>query len=193
MNLSQFYNDGWQELNRLPEDPQESVSLGKATPSAYCFVQIFPIPIEKAMPYDSPEEIIEGIHKALADNQALIEVKNGWTSNGQKIIHSIVKTHMSPAGVNYFVRANVFEKDTIFEIRATFEETGLTGQRDATILELAREQGVVSMEDPSSWMFDPYDPSLKRPYLMNLSEQEQFDEYFPEHPLTQARRFVNML
>ena len=94
MNLSQFYNDGWQKLNRLPEDPEESVSLGKATPSAYCFVQIFPIPIEKAMPYDSPEEIIEGIHKALADNQALIEVKSGLTSNGQKIIHSIVKTHM---------------------------------------------------------------------------------------------------
>jgi hypothetical protein len=193
MNLNQFYKDGWQRLNRLPDDPEESVSLGKATPSAYCFAQIFPIITQDAMPYDYPEEIIDGIHRALANNQALIEVKCGQTSNGQKIVHSIVKTQMTPSGVNYFVRANIFKKDSVFEVRATFEETGLTGQRDNAIFEVARQQGIVSMDDTSNWMFDPYDPSFKRPYLMNLSEQEQFDEHFPEHPLTQARRFINML
>ena len=145
------------------------------------------------MPYEHPEEIIDGIHRTLDSNQALIEVKSGQTSNDQKIVHSIVKTPKTPSGVTYFVRANIFRKDSIFEIRATFEESGLTGQRDATIFEIARQQGVISMDDTSNWMFDPYDPSLKRPYLMNLSEQEQFDEYFPEHPLSQARRFVNML
>ena len=60
MNLNKFYEDGWQKLNRLPDDPEESVSLGKATSSAYCFAQIFPIITKDAMPYDYPEEIIDG-------------------------------------------------------------------------------------------------------------------------------------
>ena len=69
----------------------------------------------------------------------------------------------------------------------------MTGLRDTTIWELARREGIVSSGDNSKWCFDPYDKNLKRPYLMNLSEKEKYDEIFPDHPLSQCRKFVKLI
>ena len=45
----------------------------------------------------------------------------------------------------------------------------------------------------SKWWFDPYDKDYKHPFLMNLSEKEEYDELFPDHPLSQCRKFVKYI
>lgn len=40
------------------------------------------------------------------------------------------------------------------------------------------------------WMRDPYDESIHLPLMMNLSELEEFDEMFPEHPLSRLRKHL---
>ena len=51
-----------------------------------------------------------------------------------------------------------------------------------------------SVEDIfGGWTRNPYDESVKDGALMNLSEQEEYDEMFPEHPLSMCRKFVKCI
>lgn len=78
-------------------------------------------------------------------------------------------------------------------INGHFIETGTTGVRNTTIFEMAIREGVVSTNNQENWWFDLYDKDWKHPFLMNLSEQEHLDVYFPDHPLSQCRQFVKLI
>ena len=56
-------------------------------------------------------------------------------------------------------------------------------------------KGVVKTENNKlvGWFKDPYDESYTKGVLMNLSEKEEFDEIFPNHPLTEARAFIDFI
>ena len=81
----------------------------------------------------------------------------------------------------------------VLNIKAFFSEKGMTGIRDATVWELKCRDGVVSHNDDSQWAYDPYDKDYNHPYQMNLSEKEEYDMMFPEHPLTQCREFAKYI
>lgn len=66
-------------------------------------------------------------------------------------------------------------------VKAFFQEYGTTRIRDNEIFSAMLSQGILTMEEKGKWWRDPYDETLKRLFLMNLSELEQFDEYFPDH------------
>lgn len=183
----------FQIVKNMPEDPENCVSYGMATPMCNAFIQVFPISERKTMPFDDNVTIINGIHHSLKDVQALIEVKNGRTKIGKQFVYSIVKTKQEESGVEYFLLMHVEHENGAISINAHFLEHGMTGIRDTTIWELARREGVVSIDNNEKWCFDPYDKDFKHPFLMNLSEKEEFDKLFPEHPLTQARQFVKMI
>ncbi|MBR3466213.1 MAG: hypothetical protein IKO89_08895 [Bacteroidales bacterium] len=191
MQIDGLLQNGWQRLQSLPKDPRESVSIGKITPNAQCFALLFPIDIHRAMPFDNIQVIIDGIHDALHDNQALIEVNRGCTEDGRKYIYSIVKTlQINLDSVQYFLRASLETNNGMIEVNAFFDEIGTTGIRDNTIYEAVRRK---YPEKEIPWTFDPYDKLSQRHYLMNLSELEQYDHLFPEHPLSQARHLIHIL
>lgn len=144
------------------------------------------------MPFDGVKVLIVGIHESLSDDQALIEVKAGKTKNGRKYVLSIVKTKQESHGVRYFLQMDVEYEGAALSVKGHFIESGMTGYRDTMVWELARREGIVSSTDNSKWCFDPYDKTLKRPYLMNLSEKEEYDEMFPDHPLSQCRKFIQI-
>ena len=74
-------------------------------------------------------------------------------------------------------------------IQGIFNETDITGQRDAAVYEIERRNGNVE-ENSEGWLKDPYDESISREYAMNLSEYEKYDDMFPQHPLSVARAFI---
>jgi hypothetical protein len=57
---------------------------------------------------------------------------------------------------------------------------------------LALRDGIVK-PGLDGWAFDPYDNNFTRGFLMNLSENSQFDEMFLLHPLSEARKFIKEL
>lgn len=183
--------EGYQKGETLPEDPDGCVNYYKGTSSYAAFIQAFPIPYTVAMSFGSPKEIIDGIHKSLSDNQALIEVKTGMTKRSYHYAYSIIKTLKDKAGVQYFLLLQIWYGHIVLNIKAFFDEAGITGTRDTTIWELMCREGIVSIEDKSNWSFDPYDKDFKHDYQMNLSEKEEYDKLFPEHPLSQCRQFAN--
>lgn len=66
----------------------------------------------------------------------------------------------------------------------------MTGVRDATMYVVYQNAVSKDAQNVRPWTYDPYDVEYKSGFLMNLSEQEELDDQFPTHPLSEARRFV---
>ena len=180
----------FKKMNSMPEDPKDSVVFGKQTASSNCFLMIYPIENKNAMPYENEKVVVDGIHGALTDTQGLIEVKTGTTKNQKRYVYSIVKSKLEPSGVQYILTMHIDMKDYTINVQAFFDEKGITGGRDATIMNKMISEGKIVPPNLNGWLKDPYDENYKKGLLMNLSEQSQYDTLFPEHPLSEARRFI---
>ena len=128
----------------------------------------------------------------MSERQGLIEVDTGKTASGADYIYSIVKTLKDPHGVQYTLTYQIVMADEAIHLQGFFDEIGTTGIRDTMIYELYRKEGKLS-DNTAEWMQDPYDDGYMKGIRMNLSEKEEFDKSFPEHPLSMARELVTYL
>ena len=88
---------------------------------------------------------------------------------------------------------NIKIDDDIHFINSSFVERGMTGARDNTVY-MMYLQKYPDLENPfDGWASDPYDPEYTEGFLMNISEEPQFDELFPDHPLSKARKLVEYI
>ena len=184
---------GFQKMNTLPEDPVNSVAYGKQTQSSNCFIMMYPINNQSAMPYRNEKKVIDGIHSVLADGQGLVEVKSGMTKNQKQYIYSIVKSKLEPSGMEYILTMHIDMKDHSVNIQSYFDETGMTGLRDTAIMNKMINEGKITSPNMDGWFKDPYDENYKRGLLMNLSENSEYDRMFPQHPLSETRNFIKYI
>lgn len=178
--------DYYQKLRKMPEDPPSALIYGTASNNFQCIVKVFDIEREMAMPLNE-KEIIDGIHSCLDASQGLIEVKQGVTPKGDNYIYSIIKNKFEPSGVQYFLRMHLFQNDNLVEIDSFADEIGVTGMRDSMIF------AKLGIENKDNWFRDPYNKNIKSGFLMNISEESQFDSIFPDHPLSEIRRLINFI
>jgi len=147
-----------------------------------------------AMDFNDTKGLIDDLHASMEDNSGLIEVKAGVNRNGQKYIYHIRKFYQEdedhiPLGMIYMLNMNMQVDQDIWFVSGHFQEDGTTGIRDNMVACIESQNGI-KVEDPNSgWFKDPYDPSYTKGLRMNLSEQEKYDEMFPEHPLSELRKF----
>ena len=179
----------YQKVDSMPDDPENSVPYMVQTGNAMCFVLISPVDESKSLPR-TKDTLIAGIRPCLSEKQGLIQVEVY-----EDHVFSIVKTLKEPSVVQYILTYQKFYPEFILNIQAYFEEIGTTGMRDTIAYELCRRQNLVGTDnDPfEGWMRDPYDETIKEGALMNLSETEQFDKYFPGFPLTMCREFLRAI
>ena len=173
-------------LKNLPEEPPERRSFAFQTSQALIMAHLDSIARESAMPFDDPEQVVASIHRDLGDDQGLIEVRNGTTNADRPVIYSIVKTANHPEGVQYFMLMHIDYGRNALQASVFASEYGMTGMRDGQVYAFARNHGYIG-PDGSGWMCDPYDGDYARGVLMNMSEDERFDQDFPEHPLSVER------
>lgn len=187
------------EKNALPElmeddEDYNDACFHKTVSTSDNYILMETILPEMAMDPEDVTGLIDGIHDYVSDDQGLIEVKSGITSRGYNYIYSLIKNRdpENPQGNIYFLRLNLFNGDDVAEIKGNFTEIGTTGIRESFGMEFARRAGLVNLSEGnmSGWNYDPYDPDFRRGYLMNLSEKEGLDGFFPDHPLSQAREFL---
>jgi hypothetical protein len=107
----------------------------------------------------------------------------------------IVKLPQEPSGMTYLASLTIPFENCSFVLKIQCAEVGPTGMRDALIADELLASGEVKFGDNGldHWFFDPYDNSYKSGTLMNVSEQEMYDSRFPDHPLTQARKWISNL
>ncbi len=76
-------------------------------------------------------------------------------------------------------------------------EHGTTGVREAVVTTNLINQGKLTVDGYKKyWAQDPYDPGyhgVDRRVLRSMSDDERYDEQFPEHPLSKVRRLQAML
>jgi tetratricopeptide (TPR) repeat protein len=142
-------------------------------------------------PIASFDEAVELARDELEEDEALIELGLDETEEGQQCFWVLAKSPMEDSGMCYHLGMEF----GAVALHASFEEGDPTGQRDAVVYEIERQAGNVGNgKDPLvGWSSDPYDPSVSGELLMNLSEQRKYDEVFPEHPLSRARKLVDFV
>lgn len=179
--------DYYQQVDSVPEDPENSIPFATHTDHARCFVLITSVDYSKSLPR-TQEDLIDGIREYLNDKQGFIKVETG-----NDYVYSIIKNLKEPSGVQYTLTYQKFCKDFIINIQGFFEEAGMTGFRDSTVFSILKNENIFGNdEDPfMGWAQDPYDESITSGARMNLSEKEEFDEKFPEFPLPLCREFIN--
>lgn len=193
LELSLEIPDDFQKMRSLPDDPPRSIAYYRAGEGYRCIMMLYPIPLEHAMPFDSPSAVVSGIHSSMDDGQGLIEVDSGKTSRGKKFIYSIVKSKMEPSGIQYCLTLHLQGAKACLNITGFFDEAGTTGTREAAVLEALMRNGKSHEELLANWSKDPYDPQFSRGLLANASEGKDLDSYFPQHPLSVARGFIQSL
>lgn len=181
------------KVNSMPDDPENSSAYVKQTSNSINFMMIYPISKEASMPFGNENAVITGIHGALGENQGLIEVKSGITKNGKGYIYSIVKSKKQPSGIQYVLTMHIDNSNNILNVQGFFDENGMTGFRDTTIMNKLISEGKIIPPNMDNWMQDPYDLNYKKGLLMNASEKAEYDSVFPDHPLSEMRTLIKYL
>jgi hypothetical protein len=148
---------------------------------------------------DLPEDItdIHALRKFYRDmitkaKGAIIVVEKEYI-NSILAVKTIFKFSQNPTGFAYLASYTIPRKDFSFVLKVQCHEHGPTGLREAVILDKVIGKGLVDVETRSGWFFDPYDPDFNAPILSNLADSEEYDEHFPNHPLTRARNTMKMI
>lgn len=110
-------------------------------------------------------------------------------------VKTIVKIPQQETGMAYIASITIPFKDCSYVVKIQADEIGITGMRDALILDRLMKTGEVEADEDAikNWVEDPYDPEFKQGTLMNKSEQEKYDHEFPEHPLSIARSLIRSI
>lgn len=169
--------------------PEGSLTLCKETKDLSCFIEIGPA---AGVPCFDEKTLIDSIHAALGERQGLIEVRGGITPMGRQFIYSITKTGKGPHGTDYELLADFEIEGVYIHLKGEFIGTDTEGERETLIYSLANRLNDIDVSS-YNWFQDPYDPKLVKGLRMTMAEEAQFDEYFPEHPLTQARELAAYL
>ncbi|MCS4301718.1 hypothetical protein [Chryseobacterium sp. BIGb0232] len=110
-------------------------------------------------------------------------------------VKTIIKTPQQETGMAYIASITIPFEDCSYVIKIQTDEIGITGMRDALILDRLHQSGEVEIDEESmkNWFEDPYDPDFRQGTLMNKSELEKYDHEFPEHPLSIARSLLRSI
>lgn len=186
-------------LTRQPADMPDAVTFATRTSQAVIFIDLFEIPAQHAMPFDTDkqDEIIDWIHHGLLKSDTmkkagLVEVAGGKTKTGNRDAVFYVLKRLTDRGMQYVVSMNIDFGATALDIEIVGTETDTTGMREAAVYEMARKQGVAG-DKGEGWARDPYDADYTSGQLMNLSELPEFDHVFLDHPLSTAREIRDVI
>ena len=108
----------------------------------------------------------------------------------------IIKVPQNP-GMTYIGSITLPFRDFSYVLKAQCEEQGLTGIRDAAVSGEKMAAGEITLDTETGilrgWLRDPYDSFLNDGFEMNLSEGDEYDDRFPDHPLSRLRRLLDHL
>ena len=135
------------------------------------------------------DDVASGVRACLAENQGLIEIRPFTTAKGTPGYATVVKTNIENYGVQYSLtfQLDCGKRTVIMNVFA--EENGMAGMRDATIYSVCQNQELVG-KSGEGWLIDPIEDHPVDGFPMNLSELDDFDSKFPEHPLSEIRALI---
>ena len=118
--------------------------------------------------------------------------------DGCLAVRTIFKAPQKPMGMTYVGSITLPFRDFSYVLKAQCSEQGMTGTREAVVLDAMIQSGNINLDGLprgtiSGWNQDPYDPAINAPVMRNLSEDEQYDAQFPDHPLSRVRSILKLV
>jgi hypothetical protein len=99
---------------------------------------------------------------------------------GLSMLRTIVKVPQEPQGMTYLGAFTLPFARFSYVIKAQCQERGMTGTREATLLVEGMKAGTISI-----------DPESANPFKGSWNpDSAEFDERFPEHPISRLRRHL---
>ena len=110
-------------------------------------------------------------------------------------VECIFKIPMKPSGMIYVGSFTIPFRDKSYVVKLQCPERGVTGIRDTVVFDsfMASIEDSEDFDPFKGWAKDPYDETVTTGALMNLSEDEKYDEKFPEHPLSRLRKYLRQI
>ena len=119
-------------------------------------------------------------------------------TNGYTCVNIIGKMIVEGQPARYVGSIAIPMREMSIVLSLFSQEEGITGVRDTAIFAKLAAEGHDFIPDDDTgeivgWAADPYFPDYDGPCLRNLSELEEYDTQFPEHPLSKVRHRLNEL
>lgn len=145
--------------------------------------------------FAAPLQDIDRVRVALRnivsrEGAGLVEVEV-VTIDDVPVIRAITKKHQGPNEVCYEGLLMLLRRDFSYQLRVTCRARTNDGKReDAVYLRLAEEY---AGSKDQQWSADPYDPSIAGRALRTPADDEEWDAFYPLHPLSRCRSHLKML
>jgi len=176
-----FATSGWrlvergETMRRWQDDAGDALSL-----------HFFARPPDLAASLGRLDAIRAGYRASIAEaGGGIVEIEGGRL-DGVPALRTILKFRQTPTGISYVGGWTIPRADCSFAVVVTCGERGMTGLRDTAVsvkLQLPRNP-----DDPfRDWFRDPYDASVRSGALRNRSDDPEWDDDFPDHPLSRVR------
>ncbi len=113
------------------------------------------------------------------------------------LLELIFKFPQEPQGMTYIGSLTLPFAALSYVIKIQCEELGVTGLREALIVNQFMESGQLALDAEKGvvlgWAADPYKKDYQGPCLRNRAEAEIYDRDFPEHPLSRLRDLLSKI
>lgn len=143
----------------------------------------------------APLEDLDGIRamyrEMLTASGAALVSADVLDAAGVSAVQLVCKAPQKPSGMTYIGSLTLPFAAFSFVLKVQSFEVGMTGLRDTIVF--ARSGIAIEGGTAPGWAQDPYDPSYRAPLLRNLADDERWDEQFPDHPLSRARKIIRHL
>lgn len=141
--------------------------------------------------------------KTVRDNyrDLLAEIGGGLVAvdyinlKGYPAVRSIFKLPKQNGGVIYIGSITLPFAEHSYVIKVQAAEAGITGIRDSSVSMQLLNSGEIEVGDNGfvGWVADPYEPSFVHGLLRNISDDEEYDAQFPNHPLSIVRNMLRQI
>lgn len=128
---------------------------------------------------------------AALNDVAMLEVDVAHLA-GLAAVRTLLKVRQEPRGFAFIGSYTLPFADCSFVIKVQSFERGVTGMREAAVMSMRKTPPEFDELTGKliGWEQDPYDPAHRGNFMRNLADDPQYDDRFPEHPLSKVRRYL---
>ncbi len=112
---------------------------------------------------------------------------------GIAAVRTVFKGRLEPRGFAFLGSYTLPFAHCSFVIKVQSLEGGVAGLRESSVM-MMQEPSLQCDEESGGiigWEKDAYDPSYTAAFLPNLADAAVYDEYFPDHPLSRVRGYLD--
>ena len=114
--------------------------------------------------------------------------------DGTPSVYMLAKLMMEPRGFVFLASQTIPRRDCSSVLKYQAVESGMTGIRESAVMAMLPTPKIDEKTNKIiGWCTDPYDASLEYEVMCNQADSREYDNQFPDHPLSRTRKFMDEL